>query len=129
MEIRLDGEVAAVTGGGGVLCGAMAKALARAGASVAVMDLREEAAAAVAGAIVAEDGRAAPVACDVLSKESVDEAAGRIEEALGPVTILVNGAGGNRPDATTGPGKEFFDLPLEAFRSVFDLNFTGSLLA
>ena len=129
MEIRLDGEIAAVTGGGGILCGAMSKALARAGAKVAVLDLRREAAEAVAGDIRAAGGRAAAVACDVLRKESVEEAAAQIEADLGgPVTILVNGAGGNLREATTGPQQEFFDLSLNAIRAVFDLNFMGTLL-
>ncbi len=129
MEIRLDGEVAAVTGGGGVLCGVMAKALAGAGAKVAVLDLREQAAAKVVEEIRARDGLAIPVACNVLEKASVDAAARAIEEAFGPVTVLVNGAGGNKGEATTGPQREFFDLPLEAFQAVFNLNFTGTLLS
>ena len=129
MELRLDGEVAAVTGGGGILCGAMARALAGAGARVAVLDLRQEAADAVCQSIRAADGRALPLACDVLRKESVEEAAARIEEAFGgPATILVNGAGGNRREATTRPDLEFFDLPVEAFRAVFDLNCIGTVI-
>jgi len=128
MEIRLNDEVAAVTGGGGVLCGAMAKALARAGARVAVLDLRRDAAEQVANTIREEKGQAISCACDVLSKESVEAAAAGIEKALGPVTLLVNGAGGNRRDATTAPDREFFDLPLDAFQAVFNLNFIGTLL-
>jgi NAD(P)-dependent dehydrogenase (short-subunit alcohol dehydrogenase family) len=129
MEIRLDGEVAAVTGGGGILCGSMAKALARAGAKVAVLDLRQQAAGTVVDAIRASGGQAASFACDVGKRESLEEAAARIEEALGgPPTILVNGAGGNKRDATTAPGQEFFDLPIEAFRAVLDLNLLGTVL-
>lgn len=128
MEIRLDGEVAAVTGGGGVLCGAMARALARAGAKVAVLDLRPDAAEAVAEAIRADGGEARAMACDVLDKGAVVAAREGIEAAFGPATVLVNGAGGNRKEATTGPDLAFFDLPLDAFRWVFDLNFIGTLL-
>ncbi len=130
MEFRLDGEIAAVTGGGGILCGAMARALARAGAKVAVLDLRQEAAAAVAEEIRSADGKAIPLACDVMSRDSVEEAAREAEEAFGgPVTVLVNGAGGNKREATTSPTLEFFDLPIDAFRSVMDLNFNGTVLA
>ncbi len=129
MEFRLDGEVAAVTGGGGVLCGAMAKALARAGARVAVLDLRREAAAQVADAIRAEGGRAEPIECDVLKKQSVEAAANEIEEKLGgPAGLLVNGAGGNKREATTSAEQTFFDLPPEAVQSVFALNFIGTFL-
>ncbi len=128
MQIRLEGEVAAVTGGGGIICGAMAKALALAGAKVAVLDLRQDAASAVAESIRNEKGRAISVACDVLMKESVEAAAGEIEKAFGPVTILVNGAGGNKREATTSPSLEFFDIPLDAVQGVFNLNFIGTLL-
>lgn len=128
MEIRLDGEIAAVTGGAGVLPSAMSKALAEAGAAVAVLDLREEAARAVAAEIVARGGRALAVGCDVVDVQSLEAARARIERELGPVSILVNGAGGNRKDATVTQEVDFFDLPAQAIRGVFELNFLGTLL-
>ena len=124
----LPGKVAAVTGGGGVLCSAMCHALARAGAKVAVLDLLEPAARKVAEEIVAAGGEAIAVPVDVLDKASVQAACGAVRARFGRVDILINGAGGNKPQATTSPELSFFDLPPEAIRWVFDLNFMGTLL-
>ena len=128
MQIRLNGEVAVVTGGGGVLCGAMSRALAWAGSSVAVLDARSEAAVVVAEGIESKGGKAIPVVCDVLDRRSLEAAAEEVERRLGAVTILVNGAGGNRKEATCRPGCEFFDLPTDAIQWVLNLNFLGTLL-
>jgi NAD(P)-dependent dehydrogenase (short-subunit alcohol dehydrogenase family) len=124
----LEGKVAAVTGGGGVLCGAMSRALGRVGASVAVLDLFPEAAQRVADDIIAAGGQALAMRCDVLDRASVEAAARTVLEAFGRVDILVNGAGGNKREATTAPGLAFFDLPADAVQWVFNLNFVGSLL-
>ena len=169
----LTGKVAVVTGAGGVLCSQMAKALAQAGAKVAVMDLSLEAAKRVADEINedrgqrtedrrqemedrrqgtegrgedAEDRRlkiedrrlnerrdttevkAIAVKCSVLDKKQLEDAAKEITAAFGKVDILINGAGGNKKDATTSDSLPFFDLPAEAIRGVFDLNFLGTLL-
>jgi NAD(P)-dependent dehydrogenase (short-subunit alcohol dehydrogenase family) len=124
----LPGKVAVVTGGGGVLCRAMCHALARAGAKVAVLDLLEPAARKVAEEIVAAGGEAMAVPVDVLDKASVQAASGAVRARFGRVDILINGAGGNKPQATTSPELSFFDLPPEAIRWVFDLNFLGTLL-
>jgi len=121
----LTGKIAVVTGGAGVLCSAMARALAQAGAKVAVLDLRLEPAEALA----AELGNGAiGVACDVLNKDSVEKAAAQVLAQFGRVDILINGAGGNRPQATTNPEQSFFDLPADAIRWVFDLNLIGTIL-
>ena len=128
MEIRLDGEVAAVTGGGGVLCGAMSRSLAAAGARVAVLDARPEAAGGVARSIVEAGGKAIGICCNVLDRSSIEASCRAIEKELGHVTILVNGAGGNKAEATVSSDIEFFDLPPEAVQWVFDLNFLGTLL-
>jgi len=128
MEIRLDGEVAAVTGGAGVLCSAMARALAAAGARVAVLDARADAADRVCREIMESGCGAMAVCCDVLDRASLERAAREVEKALGPVTILVNGAGGNAKNATVGPELDFFDLPAEAIQWVFNLNFLGTFL-
>lgn len=122
------GQVAVVTGGGGVLCGAMSRALARAGAKVAVLDLSFEAAQQVVRDIRVEGGEAMAIPCDVLQKDSVEHAASKLLEAYGRVDILINGAGGNKKAATTAPEMPFFDLPADALRWVVDLNFTGTLL-
>jgi NAD(P)-dependent dehydrogenase (short-subunit alcohol dehydrogenase family) len=117
-----------ITGGGGVLCGTMAKALGKAGAKIAVLDLVEAAARKVANEINAGGGMAIAVTCDVLDKESIVSGKERITAELGPVDVLINGAGGNKKEATTSPDLSFFDLPPEAVRFVFDLNFLGTLL-
>ena len=103
LKTDLTGKTALVTGGGGVLCGCMAKALGECGASVVVADLREEAAKAVADDITAAGGTAMGVACNVLEKDSLMAANAKIEATFGPVDILVNGAGGNHPKGTTSP--------------------------
>lgn len=142
MKVDLTGKVAVVTGGGGVLCSAFCEALANSGAKVAVLDLRKEAADAVAARIEKTGGVAVGVACDVLNKESVEEAARVVHEKLGDWDILVNGAGGNHPKGTTT--KEilepqdvdhqdkdlitFFDLDPKGFEFVFNLNFMGTLI-
>ena len=124
----LVGQVAVVTGGGGVLCGAMGRALGRLGVQVAVLDLFEQAAQKVVDEIVAQGGEAVAVKCDVLDRASVEDARDTVLKRWGRVDILVNGAGGNKKQATTSPDLSFFDLPPDAIRWVFDLNFLGTLL-
>lgn len=122
----LRGKLAVVTGGGGALCGTMARALARAGVKVVVLDLREDAARQVTDEIVSKGGEALAVAADVLNKESLSAALQRVSAELGAVDFLINGAGGNRPDATTSSDLSFFDLSEKAVRFCFDLNFLGT---
>ena len=124
----LEGKVVAVTGGGGVLCGALSRALGCLGAKVAVLDLFVEAAESVAGEIVSNGGEAIAVKCDVLDRASVERASRTVVGAFGQVDVLVNGAGGNKKEATTTPELSFFDLPADAVQWVFNLNFVGSLL-
>ncbi len=124
----LEGKVAAVSGGGGVLCGAMSRALGRLGARVAVLDLFAEAAQGVVDGIRAEGGEAIAIKCDVLDRASIEAAAAEILEEYGRVDILINGAGGNKRQATTSPDLAFFDLPTDAVQWVFNLNFIGTLL-
>ncbi|HWR29998.1 MAG TPA: SDR family oxidoreductase [Negativicutes bacterium] len=139
MEKVLQNKVAVVTGGAGVLGSAFAKGLARAGAKVAIMNRTAEKAQAVVAAIRAEGGEAIAVPCDVLDKVAVEKAAAIIKEKLGPCDILINAAGGNHPTATSvkevfQPGVEnplqgtFFDLKVEGFNSVFQLNFMGTFI-
>ena len=122
------GKIVAITGAGGVLCGTMAKELGRAGAVVAVLDLNEVAAQTIADDITKNGGKALAVKCNVLDKESVIAAHGKIVKELGAVDVLINGAGGNKKEASTGPAMSFFDMPADAIRFVFDLNFIGTLL-
>jgi NAD(P)-dependent dehydrogenase (short-subunit alcohol dehydrogenase family) len=141
-KIELEGKTAVVTGGGGILCSTMAKALAECGARVAVADLRIEAAEAVAAAITQAGGTAIGVECNVLDRASLEAARTRIEAELGPVDILINGAGGNHPkgttsmefltkqvlEAATAGSTTFFDLDADGIQFVFNLNFLGTLL-
>jgi NAD(P)-dependent dehydrogenase (short-subunit alcohol dehydrogenase family) len=124
----LTGKVSAVTGGGGVLCSEISRGLARLGARVAVLDLFPEAAQKVVDAIAADGGEALAVACDVLDKASIEAALTTVLDHFGRVDILVNGAGGNKPQASTAPERSFFDLPAEAVDWVFNLNFLGTFL-
>ncbi len=124
----ITGKVTVITGGGGVLCGTMARALAKAGAKIAVLDLSEEAAKKVVGDIKADGGKAIAVKCNVLDKASLEAAKEKVNAEFGKVDILINGAGGNKKEATTSPEMSFFDLPPEAIRFVFELNFIGTLL-
>ncbi len=124
-----SGQVAVITGGGGVLCGAMARALALQGASVAVLDISLPAAEKVVAEIRARAGQATALQADVLDKTSLITSAQTIVETFGKVDILINGAGGAKKEATTSPDLPFFDLPEDAVRWVFDLNFLGTFFA
>ena len=124
----LGGRVALVTGGTGVLGGAMAKGLARAGARVAVMGRRSERAVAVAEAIVASGGEAMAAPADVLDPGQLATARELVLERFGRIDILVNAAGGNLPGATLPPEASFGDLDPAAVREVMDLNFSGTFL-
>ena len=124
----LSGKVAVVTGGGGVLCGVISRALGRVGVKVTVLDILEEAAQRVTDDIAAEEGAGLAVQCDVLDKASLEAARNAVMARFGRVDILVNGAGGNKEQATTSCDLSFFDLSPDAIRWVFDLNFLGTLL-
>ncbi len=124
----LSGKIAVITGGAGVLCAAMCRALSGAGAKVAVLDLNAGAAEALASEIRADGGDAMSTACNVLDKDRLEDSAEEILAKFGRIDILVNGAGGNKPQATTGPDQPFFDLPADVLRWVFDLNLMGTIL-
>ena len=139
LNVNLTGKVAVVTGAGGVLCGMFAKALAAAGAKVAVLDLNEAAAGEVASTIRADGGEARAYKCNVLEKESMEACRRAVLADLGPCDILINGAGGNNPRATTdkeyfelgdidAETKSFFDLEQKGVEFVFNLNFIGTLV-
>lgn len=139
---NLKGRVAVVTGGGGVLCADFAKTLAQQGVKVAVLDINEAAAQKVADEISADGGTAIAVGCNVLSKESMENARSVVNEKLGSCDILLNGAGGNNPKGTTTKEsleqidlleknddiKTFFDLDADGISFVFNLNFLGTLI-
>lgn len=135
----LTGKVAVVTGAGGVLCSHLAKVLARAGAKVALVNRSEEAINRYADEIIAEGGIAKAYKGNVLIKEDMERIADQVLADFGPCDILLNGAGGNNPRATTDkeyfePGdmdadlKTFFNLDEETVNMVFDLNYNGTLI-
>ncbi len=133
-SVNLSDKVIAVTGAGGVLCSAFAKALAANGAKVALLDINEAAVKAVAEEI-GENALAVP--CNCLDKASIEAAKATINETWGKVNFLVNGAGGNNPKASTDNEqmtpdltgvKDFFALDESGLRFVFDLNITSAFL-
>ncbi|MBQ2812345.1 MAG: SDR family oxidoreductase [Clostridia bacterium] len=139
LNTDLTGKVAVVTGAGGVLCSAFSKTLARAGAKVALLDLNVDAAEEIAAEIRSEGGEAKAYKCDVLNKEVCYAVADEVEKDMGKCDILVNGAGGNNPKATTdkeyfelgdidADTKSFFDLDSAGVGFVFNLNFLGTLI-
>ncbi|HEY5687259.1 MAG TPA: SDR family oxidoreductase [Yeosuana sp.] len=135
-------KVVVLTGGGGVLCRTLAKALAKQGHKIAVLDLKLEAAQKVADEIIEEGGIAIGVMANVLEKASLESAKAEVNSKLGSCDILINGAGGNHPLGTTSNPylleddlentaegfKTFFDLDPEGIKFVFNLNFIGTLL-
>ena len=125
----LSDDVAVVIGGTGELGGMMAESLGAAGAKVAVLGRNAERGEARASRIEASGGNAKFFAADGLCADSLNEAREAVNAWAGsPSTVLVNAAGGNRPDATIPPGGEICKLPLEAWRDVFDLNLVGGAL-
>ena len=124
------GKTAVVFGGSGVLCGALAQALGQQGAAVVVVGHTHiDKAQKVANEIVSRGGEAIALQADVLDKASLQALAQQTLARFGHVDILINGAGGARKEATTSEQLPFFDLPEEAVRWVFDLNFMGTFLA
>lgn len=135
----LSGKVAVVTGAGGAICSMLGKSLAAAGAMVALVDINKEAAEKCAAQIVKEGGAAKAYAANVLDKQSLAACHAQILQDWGPCDILINGAGGNNPRATTdkeyytagdidADTKSFFDLEQSGVEFVFHLNFIGTLL-
>ena len=121
-------KVAVVTGGAGVLCSALSRMLSAQSVKVAVLDLNVGAAESLAAELRSSGGEAIGVACNVLDKASIEAAAGKTITAFGRVDILLNGAGGNKPQATTSKETSFFDLPADVLRWVIDLNLMGIIL-
>ena len=137
LNIDYSGKVVVVTGAGGLICGAMARAFAESGAKVAALDLNEEAVKKLAEELKAEGYICEGYKANVLDSAALEEVRKAVVKDLGPCDILVNGAGGNNPRATTDNeyhheakegGKSFFDLDADGVDFVFKLNFQGTLL-
>lgn len=137
-ELNLKGKTAVITGGAGLICSEMARSLAFQGVKTVIVDLNEEAAVKVAREIEKEFGTPSlGLSASVLDRDSLLASKKIINEKFGPIEILINGAGGNSPAATTkvermdgneDPEDTFFGLKLEGFDKVFDLNFKGTLI-
>ena len=137
LNIDYSGKVVVVTGAGGLICGAMARAFAQSGAKVAALDLNEDKVKELADQLKAEGYVCEGYKANVLDVKNLEEVHSAVLKDLGPCDILVNGAGGNNPKATTDNeyqheakegGKSFFDLDADGVDFVFKLNFQGTLL-
>ncbi len=137
LNIDFSGKVAVVTGAGGLICGSMVRAFAQSGARVAALDLNEDAVKALAQELRAEGFACRGYKANVLEPEDLEKVHQAVLRELGPCDILINGAGGNNPRATTdneyqheakAGGKSFFDLDAGGVDFVFKLNFQGTLL-
>jgi Short-chain dehydrogenases of various substrate specificities len=128
-RFSLQHQTAVITGGAGVLGRALSVALARAGARVVVISRHAESANKVAAEISLEGGQALGLACDVTDRIALDAAYQHITQTFGAIDILINGAGGNQPGATTSREQSFFELEMPALDSVYQLNFTGTILS
>jgi len=124
----LSGKVVVLTGGAGVLCSHMAKGLGRAGAKPIILGHTQEKINKVIAELEAEGVEALGLRVDALKRDEVEAAAEKVMARFGRVDALINGVGGNRPEATTSPDLPFFDLPEEAIQFVFDLNFMSAFL-
>ncbi len=123
----LAGQVAVVTGGAGIICAHLCRRLAQAGVKVAVLDINFPGASKIAEEICQSGGTAVAVECDVCNKENIQSAAQQVMSSFGRVDILIHGAGGNKPQATTSPELSFFDLPENAINWVVELNFISTI--
>ncbi len=137
LNIDYSGKVVVVTGAGGLICGAMARAFAQSGAKVAALDLNEEAVKKLADELKSEGFICEGYKANVLDPAALEGVHKAVVADLGECDILVNGAGGNNPRATTDNeyqhevkegGKSFFDLEADGVDFVFKLNFQGTLL-
>ncbi len=125
----IQGHTAVITGGSGEIGKGLVRGLAQAGIRVAIVGLRNETTARAAEQVRAVGGEAIGIACDVNDRGALERALEQVTSAFGTVDILVNAAGGNRPQATTSAERSFFDLDMQAVEGVFDLNFMGTFLS
>jgi NAD(P)-dependent dehydrogenase (short-subunit alcohol dehydrogenase family) len=125
---NLKGQVVVLTGGAGVLCSEMAKALGECGGKIVILDISEEAMQNLNEFLNQKGIENITIKANILDKENLKEAAKKTLDRFGKIDILINGAGGNKAEATTGPDRSFFDLSEEAVKFVVNLNFLGTFL-
>ena len=125
---RVKDKVVVVTGGGGVLGGCAAKSLSLSGSKIVLLDRNEDNADKLAKEIQENGGEAIGLACDVLSQDSMEEVKDQVLSKYGKVDVLLNAAGGNLPGATIGEDQTIFDLSLDDFQKVNDLNLNGTVI-
>ncbi|MGI6175848.1 MAG: SDR family oxidoreductase [Christensenellales bacterium] len=128
VNFDISGQIAVVTGAGGIICSQMAKDLSKVGVKVALLDIMVDKAQEIADEINQSGGEAAAFKVDVLNKESIEETCKQVLDRFGTIDILINGAGGNKAQATTSADLSFFDLPNDALQWVFNLNLVGTIL-
>ncbi len=126
---EFEGKIAVITGGAGVLCSAITEGLARERARIVLLDIDETRAQETLASVRAAGSDGLFIKTSVLSRDELNDAARHTAETFGRIDFLINGAGGNHPKATTSAEVSFFDLPEDAIRFTFDLNFMGTFLA
>ena len=127
INFSLKDKVAVITGGAGIICSTVGREFAEMGVKVALLDMAEDKAKEIAEEINAAGGEAIGVKVNVLEKASIQEACNIVMKRFGRVDILINGAGGNKPAATTSSELSFFDLPEDALQWVLNLNLLGTI--
>lgn len=128
LSFSVRDKVIVITGATGVICSTLARSLAGLGAKLVLINRNAKRGQALEREISDQGGEALAVAADVLDKNSLLRAKDRTMQRFGRVDVLINGAGGNQPEATTSPARSFFDIDAEAFGRVLDLNLTGAFL-
>ena len=127
-NFNLNDRVAVITGGGGALGGCIAQSLSQSGVKIVILDLTQESAQRTVDVIEKEGGMAIGFSADVLSKKSIEDVSKEILKKWGRIDILLNAAGGNMPGATIGVDQTIFDLSMDDFNKVTELNLNGSVI-
>ncbi|NGM70700.1 SDR family oxidoreductase [Natronolimnobius sp. AArcel1] len=128
-EFDISGKVCIITGGSGVLGSEMATAIGERGATVVLLARGEEKLEAASDSLEEQDIEHMTIPASVLDRAELEAAAETVVDEYGRIDVLINGAGGNHPDATTGEETSFFDLPKDGLEQVMNVNFVGTVLA
>ena len=128
VSFDVSGKTAVITGAAGVICGVMAREMTKKGMRVVLLDLLEDKAQELAGEINTLGGDAIAHKVNVLDRSSLEKARDFVMEHFSSIDVLINGAGGNKKEATTTAENSFFDMDIDALKWVFDLNVTGAII-